>query len=373
MAVSVWLDIKDHDGMILETFEPNDITITYRRSDIGDNECKIALSDPKLARDLFAPRRTDFIYKISTDGGLTFDPIQGGICAPIGLKTREDFVTIKGVDWLAWLEQPYHFAGYAINPSTWTETDIIKYWVNQSQQTVLTQLLAGMYDGTSQTIHLIPSFSGSGWLNSVSYSVMVGDTTNVIDQFRSIGNLAEPYGFDFVCDWDKTVRCFSPKRSTVESAVPIAIFAPSYVNGLLDIDWANEGPLATATVGMPTAATPKYYSYAPSRAQFRKWLEIVSFNETIRTNFAAQQATNDIGGYHSNPQKKNTITILPDRMDPFDETVGFYNHCGRVVYVDSEDMFMPYHKVDAPYIIASQELSNTEGNWTCKFTLDQIY
>ena len=60
-------------------------------------------------------------------------------------------------------------------------------------------------------------------------------------------------------------------------------------------------------------------------------------------------------------------------MDPFDETVGFYNHCGSVVYVDSEDAFLPYHRVVAPYYITTQEITNRSGNWHCKLTLDQIY
>lgn len=375
MTVTLWYDVMDHDGDVLATFPMEEPNITYKLSDIGENSLSIALSHPSLSPDLFAPRRTDFIVKLSTNNGGSFSEIQGGICAPVGLKSGMERVQIKGYDWLAWLDQPYWFRGYRIDPLTWIATDIIKYWVLESQQTIISDILTAMYDGTSETLHLTATYGGTGWIEEVdSFFVQIGDTTNVLDLIRSVGQLVEPYGFDFWCDYDKLIRFYAPRRVTAESAVPIALFTPSAETGLVDIDWENAGPINTAAVGMPTAALMKYHSYAPARAQFRRWLEILQMNDYIRSDFMAQQATNDIGGLRSNPQKRNTITILPDRMDPFDETVGFYNHCGSVVYVDSEDMFHPYHTVDAPYVVTQQEISMDDaGQWTCQMTLDQIY
>lgn len=374
MTVTLWYDVKDHDGDVLGTFPMEEPSIIYRLSDPGECSLSIALSHPGLSADLFAARRTDYIVKLSTNNGGTFSEIQGGIAAPTGLKTNDDKIRLKGIDWLAWLMQPYHFGVYGKDPETWLGTDILKYWVAESQQTIISDILDGMYDGTSETLQLNASYGGTGWLEEVDiFSFQYGDTTNVLDIIKSVGALIQPYGFDFWCDYDKLIRFYAPRRVTSESAIPIALFQPSGVNGLLEIDWENAGPLATASVGMPTAALMKYYSYAPSRLQFRKWLEIINLNEYFRTDFMVQQATNDIGGLHSNPQKSNTITILPDYMDPFDETVGFYNHCGSCVYVDSEDAFYPYHRVDAPYIITSQEITMAEGQWICRLTLDQIY
>lgn len=375
MTVTLWYDIVDIDGDVLATFPMEEPSIIYKLSDIGENSLSIPLSHPSLSPDLFAPRRTDFIAKLSTNNGGTFSEIQGGICAPVGLKTGEDRVRVRGVDYLAWLDQPYWFDGYPIDPTTWTQNDIIKWWIEESQQTIISDILDAMYDGTSETIHLTATYGGTGWLEAVdAYYVLIGDTTNTLDLIRGVGQLVEPYGFDFWCDYDKLIRFYAPRRVTAESAVPIALFTPSSETGLVDIDWENAGPLNTAAVGMPTAALMKYHSYAPARAQFRRWLEIIQMNDYIRSDFMAQQATNDIGGLHSNPQKRNTITVLPDRMDPFDETVGFYNHCGSVVYVDSEGEFKPYHTVDAPYVVTQQEISmDDSGQWTCQMTLDQIY
>lgn len=375
MTVTLWYDVKDHDGGVLGTFPMEEPSLIYKLSDAGECALSIALSNTSLSPDLFAPRRTDYLVRLSTDGGSTSSELQGGICAPVGLRTGDDRVRIKGVDWLAWLEQPYWFDGYKKDPTTWVEADIIKYWVNKTQQQIITDVLNGMSDGTSETLQLSASFGGTGWLNSVDVQYLqIGDTTNALDFIKSVGQLVDPYGFDFWCDYDKLIRFYAPRRVTAESAVPIALFTPSSETGLISIDWENTGPLSTAAVGMPTAALMKYHSYTPSRTMFRKWLEIIPMNEYIRTDFMAQQATNDIGGLHSNPQKKNTITILPDRMDPFDETVGFYNHCGSCVYVDSEDEFYPYHHVDAPYIVTEQEISmDDSGQWICSMTLDQIY
>ena len=375
MTVTLWYDVMDHSGGVLRTFPMEEPSLIYKLSDVGECGLSIALSNPSLSADLFAPRRTDYIVKLSTNNGSTFSELQGGICAPVGLRTGEDRVRIKGLDWLAWLQQPYWFEGYKKDPDLWVATDVIKYWVNQTQQTIISNVLSGMYDGTSETLQLTASFSGTGWLSSVdAQMIQLGDTANVLDFIKAVGGLVDPYGFDFWCDYDKLIRFYAPRRVTAESAVPIALFTPSSETGLISIDWENAGPLNTAAVGMPTAALMKYHSYPPARAQFRKWLEIIQMNEYIRTDFMAQQVTNDIGGLHSNPQKKNTITILPDYMDPFDETVGFYNHCGSVVYVDSENEFHPYHTVDAPYVVTQQEISQAEGGqWVCNMTLDQIY
>jgi hypothetical protein len=372
MAVTLWYDVMDHDGDVLGTFPLEEPTLIYKLSDSGVCNLSVALSHPDLTQDLFAPRRTDYIVKLSTDNGSTFSELQGGICAPVGLKTRDDRVRFGGVDWLAWLEQPYHFEGYAVDPEDWTATDVIKYWVEASQEEIIEDVLAAMYDGTTETLELTGVYLGTGWLEEVSQFLQIGDTQNVIDFIRSVGGLVEPYGFDFTCDYDKKIFFYAPRRVTAESAMPIALFTPSGENGLLEIDWQNNGPLATASASMPTAALMKYYSYTPSRVMFRKWLEIIPLNEYYRSAFQVQQATNDIGGLHSNPQKDNTITVLPHYMDPFDETVGFYNHCGQVVYVDSEDAFMPYHVVDAPYIVTQQEITHS-GDWVMKLTLDQIY
>lgn len=373
MPISLWYDVVDHDGDVLGTFPLEEPTVTYRLSEVSDCKLSVALSHPNLTQDLFAPKRTDFILKLSTDDGATFSELMGGICDPVGLKTRDERVRFGGVDWLSYLKQPYHFEGYAIDPDTWVMNDIIKFWVNKSQQVIIQDVLDAMYDGTSETIQLTGIFSGTGWLQNIeSQFIMIGDTTDALDFIRAVGGLVEPYGFDFTCDYDKKIYFYAPRRVTAESAMPIALFTPSGENGLLEIDWQNNGPLSTAAVGMPTAALMKYHSYAPSRVMFRKWLEIIPLNEYYRSNLEVQQATNDIGGLHSNPQKENTITILPHYMDPFDETVGFYNHCGRVVYVDSEDAFLPYHVVDAPYVVTQQEITH-QGDWVCKLTLDQIY
>ena len=373
MSVTLFYDVLDRDGDTLATFPLEEPRVTYRLSGVGDCSLAVALSHPELSDVVFGPKRTDFKVRMVSDVSGGDGDLMGGMCAPVALKSGEDRVRVGGNDWLAWLEQPYPFPGYLTDPETWTSEDVIKYWVEESQQTIIEDVLEEIYDGTIETIQYEPVFIGTGWLQEVDLQfIQLGDTQNIIDFIRSVGGLVEPYGFDFVCDPDKNIFFYAPRRVTAENAMPIALFTPSAETGLIEIDWQNNGPLSTAAVGMPTAALMKYHSYTPSRVMFRKWLEIIPLNEYYKTDFQAQQATNDIGGLHSNPQKDNTITILPHYMDPFDECAGFYNHCGQVVYVDSEDEFEPYHKIDAPYIVTEQEIT-WQGDWVCKLVLDQIY
>src|SRR6185503_8309324 len=154
MAVKLWYDITDHDGDTLATFPFEEGTVTYRLSDVGDNGLSISLKgNPDLTDTLFGPRRTDFILRLESDvmgTSGTNGNLQGGICGPVGLKSLDDRVRLRGVDWLAWLQQPYHFTGYPKDPEDWVQNnvtqDVIKYWVLESQQTIISDILDGMYD-----------------------------------------------------------------------------------------------------------------------------------------------------------------------------------------------------------------------------------
>lgn len=356
----------DHAGATLSVLQDlPDMGYSFALSDMGEANWVVPLSHPNLVRDQFAPKLTDYRLGITSDL-VNWYTIQGGICGPVGLKTGIQSVAVVGYDYLYYLNQPYPF-DYASAYSSLSATDLIKYWVTTNQQTVIAALVA------ASPLSFTTSFSGTGWTEVMNYMIMYGDTVTLLDHVRAIGEMNQPKGFEFWCDYDRLIRFYAPRRNNA-SSTPIASFL--YVtgsNGLIDIDWTNQGPKATKTVGLSNGLKRGFSEYTPSTAAYREWLELVQLRENLYKQTEIDAATDSIGTLDRFPQKTIKITVKPDEVDPLDETAWFYNHCGKVIHVDSEDYFLPYHRIDTLAIITNQDFKLNNGTWTCDISADYIY
>lgn len=378
--VKFYLDMQRHDSSTIATYEPVEPAYDFALSAPGSITCSLALSHRSIGgtaitADEFAPKKTDYLWKLSTDNGLNYQEVQGGICDPVNLKANDQRVRFSGRDWMIYFDQPYPFAGYNKAPSTWLEADVLKFWTSQQQQTIITAIIAAAYDGTVDTIQATPTFSGTGWTEVLDYYFDLGDTSTMLDHIMAVGALNDPYGFNHVMDWDKTWRFFAPRRVTPASVTPIANFTWSS-DTVIDLDWTNEGPLATETIGAPPdfPGFGGYSTYAPSVATYRRWRRIRALNDTVRSQAMSDSMTASVGYFDRFPQKRLSIVVKPDLVDPLDESAFFFNHCGKAVYVDSEDRFSPYHRVQAAFWILDQKFTADEdANWQCAMTLGQIY
>jgi len=335
-----------------------------------------------LTADAFGPLASDYRIGVNWDG-IGWETVHEGIVGPVGMKSDEQIVKVQGYDYLWWLDQPYHFSGYPIlDPLNWNPTtDVVRFWpVNTNQRTIITDLLTEMYTTALQSVRIQPVFEGeaTSWTQVLFKFMMLGDTTTVLDTIKAIGELNEPYGFEFWMEKDKFLHMASPRRVTQAAAagIEIASFRPSS-GSLIDIDWTNSGPKAISTVGIPPEgiALHGYSTYTPSKDTYRNWLEIVNFNDAFRMRKQSHvnAATDSVGTLHRYPQKTLSITIKPDAING-DELFFHRSQVGNYVYVDSEEWFKPYHRIQAWFKITSQELlTDNASNWTCKLTLDQVY
>jgi len=389
------------EGGVVGTFNPLNPRFAYRQNDVGDISYELALSNPQVTRDAFAPKRTDFRLQVSATGANWIN-IMGGFHWPVALENEIGVVKVQGVDWAAYLEQPMWFAPYdydavdLISGKTglqgvlddvhamfrgWTnlgtgDVEEVSPYItyNASQQTIVQELIDSIADGNNDTLNIGLNFQGdvAGWDTPMSYVVMFQDSTTILDHIRAISEMDAPFGFDFFMNWDKTLVCYNPALVSPITAINTIYSITREEGGLVRAQWQNNGPVATHTVAVG-AGSPGIWAhktYAPSKALYRRWLRLVRLGGAHRMPEQVLAAVNGIPDRF--PQKDLRLTLKPDEVDPLDPTAFFRPLIGEALYVDID--FAPYHRINANFWITAQEFyTDDPGNWLCDVSLQQIY
>lgn len=380
---------------VVGTFNPIQPRFAYRINDIGDIAYSVALSNPQVTRDAFAPKRTHFRLQVSSDGAF-WRNIMGGFHWPVGFSNEEGTVKLQGMDWLAYLDQPYWFDAYLFNaddligptkkiqalmndPDSWAQTWIgqagtdrpgVSY--NATQQTIIQDMLDAVADGNDGTIKINTNFIGSEWSQVLDYQIMFQDDTTVLDHIRSLSSLDDPLGFDFFMNWDKTLVLYNATRSGPIDSITTLYDITRSTPGLVSVDWQNNGPEATWSV-MLGPGSPAWWSiktYAPSVDTYGRWLKLNRLGGNYR--MPKQIASAARGNLDRFPHKDLKITVMAETFDPVDATSLFAPLLGEALYVDLD--FPPYHRINANFWIIGQDFHTDDaGNWLCDFSLQQIY
>ena len=378
-----------HSGTTLSTLaEIPDLSYTFQRNEIGSASWSVPFTHPQLQRVSstgptgFGPKLTDFRIGVSSTGNNgTWETVFGGICGPVGLQSGRSTVAVSGVDYLAWLDQPFRFNGYLSNLKT--EADVASYRVNKTQMVSIDAMVANLWDAgnPSESLQITTSYlpnAGAWSANIVAHIVILGDNTTVLGHIKAIGALNDPYGFEFWMNYDKTLVLYAPRRVSYNGAVTTQIFAPSIGSPITDMKWGNAGPIATTTIGEYNGFY-RNSRYLNSRLVYRDWWQRVAYDNInlIIKNFpkGLDAATDAQGTHDRNPQHQLTLSFRPEDVPTgFDALFWFRNQLGKIVEVDSEDWFLPYHRIDGKFWIDKQTLTNDNvGNWTCELGLEQIY
>jgi len=380
---------------VVGTFNPLEPRFAYRINDIGDITYNVALSNPQVTRDAFAPKRTDFRLQVSNDGAY-WRNIMGGFHWPVGFSNEEGTVKIQGMDWLAYLDQPYWFDAYLIDAqdlvgpknrmkqiledaSSWAHVWIGAAGVDQpgvsygaTQQTIVQDMIDAVADGNDGTLNIGTNFVGPNWSEVLNYQIMFQDSTTILDHIRSISALDDPLGFDFFMNWDKTIVFYNTTRSGPIDSITTLYSITRKTPGLLNVEWQNNGPDATWSV-MIGEGSPGWWAhktFAPSVDTYRRWLKINKLGANYRMPKAINSAAR--GNLDRFPKKDLKISVYAEQFDPVDATALFAPLLGEALYVDLD--FPPYHRINANFWIVGQEFhTDDEGNWICDFSLQQIY
>lgn len=389
---------NQHHGSNISTYKVLEPTYSFKLKDIGECQWSLALSqlnilDRPIEADEFASVRTDYLLRASDNRGQSFTNLQGGRLTDVDLESDTGVIKCTGKDWLEYMEQPYPL-DYSLTPATITKdvsgaflafvtgagTDTANVKYNATQQKVISTLLTGA-NGLSD-IDYTANFLGTGWTQILQYMVQYLDGTTMLDHIKAIGNLRDPWGFDFWCEWNKTINFYAPRLVTDPDNVFTVLDLVYGDEPVVKAKWHNKGPTATRTVAQNGVGVWDQSIFQDSIDEFRDFLEIVGLGEHF--NFArtleeiqniVNAAAGALGQLHRNPQKDLTLTVLPNLLFPDNEIGGFTQLIGQALNYHSGEMFLPYHTVDADYWIVSQDFRSDDdsGNYVCDLGLQQIY
>jgi hypothetical protein len=400
MPVELYIENMDHNGLSISTYQVQKPNLSYKLRDMGSCAWEIALSQKNLAgnpitENEFASQKTDYMLKASEDEGATFSDLQGGRLLDVGLDSDTGVIQCSGKDWLEYLNQPFPF-DYSLDPTTindandnifrayvgaaGTDTSNVKY--SSTQQSIIEDIINNNANFLSD-IAYSPNFLGTGWIEVLEYFFQIPDTTTILAHIQAIGALADPFGFDFWCESDKTIQFYAPRFVTSPSSV-VTLFDLVYGDeAVAKATWHNKGPKATDVVaktstGLWNQANP----YPPSVEVYREFLAVEDLQDrfNIATNLASLQAFIAAGAaalaqLYRNPQKDLTLTVHPNLLFPTSELAGFETMVGQGMSYDSGIQFMPYHRINAVYWIVSQDYHSEDdsGNYLLDLGLQQIY
>lgn len=388
MAFRFEVDHVEHDGNIIATFKPYRLQWMYQLGQFGAGTIyyEIPLLNEDVTADGWAAKRTDWILYCVTEPDGTRWPIHAGIHAPSNLNPdKSQTVSVTGMDWLAWLENPY--------PWDYTETMAAKlaedldstFWKRwnandgDTLQDVVAELIGPLTENEDEQVVIVPDYIGTAWTETTDYTVTFGDGTPTRQHLAALASMADPRGFDMRMSWDKVLYLTGPRTIDPDDVDAIySLTGPS--DGIVLPDWTNHGPNAANTVVIATGTgntrNYSYKTYAPTVTEYRDWTIVRQLNAAT-SDLTDDDGIDDsatAGAYQDrHPQKELRLTIKPDRVDPSDEIAMFYNQTGQAINVDYT---YPgeYHRIDADFYITSQQFySDDAGNWLCDLTLDQVY
>lgn len=380
--VELYVTHRDHNFADLATYKAQKPTYTFRLNDAGDISYQLALSQLDtqgipIPRDGFAPQRTDYFLRGSTNHGQTFFGLQSGIHTSVGISADEYTVKVAGQDYMSWLDQPWPFDYKNNTPYNLSDTAVLfQFWdkATATQQIIIEDLVASLSgDPSVYKIPITTEFNGQGFdTEFLDNAIQYFDSTSVLGHIKSIAALTDPFGFDFYMGFARILHMFYPRTTGQNSVFPIYYLNASN-SDLVHFDWANNGPVATQTVGLTSDQFWSYSEYPPSTALYRQRMRIAQLPETARLPAKAIAITAAIGKLDRYPHKDLKVKIRPDSIDPFDETAGFKNLLGKCVYVYYDNP--PYHRIDAPFYITEQEISpiDDDGNYVSTWSLQQVY
>lgn len=383
------------------------LTYSFRAGAPGDISYQLANSIGGITQDAFAPYKTDFMLQYQPPGGGAFQNIMGGIHVPVNLKNDEDAINVAGKDWSHWLEQPYWFEWYTANwddndalhtilthshsyspgihvyapaavyypPATYREA--ITHLINNTQPAGRSTLTGGTY------VPITPVFQAQIGTREIppqcTLVVMFQDQTTILQHINNFGEFGDPYGFDWTMNPNKQMEFFGPRKEVKYAPKPIWTISKDQIvgglaeNPMLDLDWTNNGPLATHLIGTSNGSPGLWWHKRDQDSvnKFREWLRVETLGDQYIRGISLQHALDGLDYLH--PQKDLNITVLPSLLQnaKTGEWDGFKNHIGDVIRVKWD--FPPYHEVNAFFWINEQTYESDGEEWTCRLGLQQIY
>lgn len=368
---------KEHDGSVIATVDPENLTFTFNKGEIGPHEINYELSrsSPHMSHDLVGPYRTDFVLKRGPH------ELMAGMHTMLGGSSEDENCKIAGKDWLHWLEKQH----YPFNPGnpnqyrrSYPTTDLdhpptgLAYQAYQQDVMHVIGDILDLVVSMPYALDLTHSLGTSTHL--VNYRIDLADTNTIYSMIQTFAQ-EEPGGFDFWVTVGKVLTASFPRQYdrdlvSADKTYAVHVFdSEEPTSGMFTVGYTNTGPEMTHILGLGSGLEHRL-GYAlgepASEVVYRRLMESKDFGD-VPNQARIERLTRGAFKFGLEPIHEITLTCVPDTIPNFWTTF----KPGLPIWVTAE---LEFHKVDsAQEIVHMSGTVDNEGNELCEFGLNQIY
>lgn len=376
MPETLWtINHKQHDGTLIHSIRPENLKFTLNKKPPHNISYEMSLSRPEVSPDFIGPYRTDFELKY---GSTT---IMAGMHTSVNLGINSDVIEITGKDWWHYLELRH----YPFDPNTphppaaWpgsTRDYVIGspaaglvYETNADVAVVIKNLLDQTLGRPNSLAMTYPTLTTSLGIPS-HFSLSAADTTMIAGHIDSLSEI-DP-GFVYECLYTKEIRLYSPQKYNTDvwdtPAHAIHIFDTD--EGIIDLDYTNNGPAATHWLGTGGGTGDLRLGAAKglpaNQAVYRRIDGTEDYGDLPNRDIVVARTMSDLKVY-AQPQHDIMLTVDPQFISNFWSIFT----AGQAIWIDID--------LDAHHIDSAQEIMNmecevsNEGDAKVVMGCDQIY
>lgn len=361
--------------------KPPELKWTIRDSDEGSMSCELPIgmtqyNGTALRRDSIVPWHTDwFLYRGPNLRG-------SGIVTSINLTDERDSVIVNGMDWVGYLKHRV----YPFDPKAYVENRDWALWPKKwgsgaatgvDVRNIVEDILDAMINaniGAPYNINAAPHTPPFILANRATgimarYKILPGDTSTIFEHITKLSENSTGFSFD-VLPSNLEFRIY-PGESR-DAGVPIYRFTKT--NRLVELDWTNEGPLATVTIITGAGSSIRcgiIKTDFESVLRYR-WTERYGEAGNIASQAALEEAAEGEQFEDRFPRKRASFAIHdPELLTPNFWTGGRpRNLIGNRVWVQHDFFF---HRVNAHYIVRALNIEvDVHGNEKVSFEADMV-
>lgn len=372
----------DKVGVPVGDFRPNDLHVELVNSDEGPFSFELPLGDPLLRKDHFAPwKHSATIYRVNNTTGGSL-PLTAGPVTARNLADERDTLLVSCTSWEGYLKRRiYPFSQDYYLTRDWTKWP--KQWptpgdVAPDLKDIVEDILQAMIDEDPVNTPLfVMGNVPTG--QTGTYKIYPGDSTWIYDHIKALSTQSEKYGFEFDIDpVTLEIRLYHPDRDSGNPVYTFRVSEDSTTGEFHVLDWTDEGPKATWTLGLGTGTDSNGLklagtdNYDPLYREFWRTDQVVDFGNVANQDVIDAMTSRE--GYLARFQQKKVRLELAS-TDALSKSFWLggrpRNLIGNRIRVIHD---FGYHYVDAYHKVQRLTIDvDNDGNDIVLFDLEQIY
>lgn len=367
----------EHDGTLRDTFRPENPHWIMRLDEPSDIDYEVSLAMPSMRHGFVGPYRTD--WQLEVDGNI----VEAGLHTPYERSGESEAKKIAGKSWLHYLERRhYPFDPQAPNTfrhglptttATYPQTGVAFSAYQQDAANIISDLL----DITLARPNSLDIFFAAITTGNVhNFRIDLGDTESIYDKIKGLSDEEPQFNFRITPDtrqffiYSEHIYLDGAETDPTQNLWVFDDRDPD--NGVLDINFINDGPRYTHLIGYGAGTASRLgvaLGYPHNQAIYRRLDGTEDYGNVVNRTQLTNRAQRDLS-FGLYPQHELTLTINPDAPRFEGEDFWKWTFPGESIWIrwDLESAF-----INHGYVIVEMDCTiDNEGNPTVQFGLNEI-